>query len=108
VWRQQEILKEPMNKLVLDVAKEHFTETLDTFNADMCQGEQSFEYGGTSEDFLAALEGVDGVPDAARDIRKVKAALEALAHLGELKKSSAFAPVRGAPVRYFIADRQDL
>ena len=108
VWRQQEILKDPMNKLVLDVAKEHFTETLDNFNADMRQGEQSFEYGGTSEDFLAALEGVDGVPDAARDIRKVKAALEALARLGELKKSSAFAPVRGAPVRYFIADRQDL
>ena len=108
VWRQQEILKDPMNKLVLDVAKEHFTENLDNFIADMRQREQSFEYGGTSEDFLAALEGVDGVPDAARDIRKVRAALEALVRAGELKKSSVFGPVRGARVRYFIADRQDL
>ena len=38
MWRQQEVSKDPMNKLILGVAKQHFTEDLASFNEDMRSG----------------------------------------------------------------------
>ena len=54
---------------------------------------------------LKTLDGIDGVSDAARDIKKVKAALQALVRMGELKTTSVFGAKK---VRYFIADREHL
>jgi len=109
VWRQQEILKDPMNKLVYDVASQHYQESLANFIEQMRAGEQSLDYGGTSEEFLDAINGIDGVSDAARDIRKVRAALQTLVRMGALKSSSQFGPVpRGAKARYFVPDDEVL
>ena len=75
LWRRQDILKIPMNKLVYDVAVEHFKESVETFHNELFA---DAHVGGTSAEFLAALSCCEEVPDSAVSIKLVRAALQAL------------------------------
>ena len=80
VWRRQEIFKDPMNKpymnkLVYQVAVEHFQESVDTFRDEVLA---DVLVGGSSADSLAALSGCEGVAESALNIKLVRAALQAL------------------------------
>jgi len=81
LWRRQEILKIPMNKLVYDVAVEHFQESIETFHNEMLA---DVHVGGTSAEFLAALSRCEEVPDSAVNIKLVRAALQALVRYAAL------------------------
>jgi len=81
LWRRQEIWKDPMNKLVYQVAVEHFRESVDTFRDEMLH--DAF-VGGSSSEFLNTLSGYEGVPDSALNIKLVRAALQALVRYAAL------------------------
>ena len=75
VWRRQEIFKDPMNKLLYQVAVEHFQDSVDTFRDEVLA---DVLVGGSSADFLAALSGCEGVAESALNIKLVRAALQVL------------------------------
>jgi len=81
LWRRKEILKDPMNKLVYQVAVKHFRESIETFRDEMLADAL---VGGTSAEFLAALSDCAGVADSALNIKLVRAALQALVRYAAL------------------------
>mmetsp|Transcript_66437 Transcript_66437/g.107791 ORF Transcript_66437/g.107791 Transcript_66437/m.107791 type:complete len:249 (-) Transcript_66437:742-1488(-) len=105
VWRRQEIFKDPMNKLVYQVAVEHFQESVDTFRDEMLD---DVLVGGSSADFLAALSGREGVAESALNIKVVRAALQALVRMGTLKSSKQTNPNARGEACYFIPDTEVL
>jgi len=70
-----------MNKLVYQVAVEHFQESVDTFRDEML--DDAF-VGGSSFEFLNTLSDYEGVPDSALNIKFVRAALQALVRYAAL------------------------
>jgi len=81
LWRRQEILKDPMNKLVYQVAVEHFQESIETFRDEILDDAL---VGGTSGEFLNTLSDYEGVPDSALNIKLVRAALQTLVRYAAL------------------------
>jgi len=81
LWRRQEILKDPMNKLVYQVAVEHFQESIETFRDEMLDDAL---VGGTSAEFLNTLSDYEGVADSALNIKLVRASLQALVRYAAL------------------------
>jgi len=70
-----------MNKLVYQVAVEHFQESADTFRDEML--DDAF-VGGSSFEFLNTLSDYEGVLDSALNIKLVRAALQALVRYAAL------------------------
>ena len=109
-WRRQQIIADPLHKHVYEVAKEFFCEDWKSFLQELTQGGDlnASDIGGTPEDYLDALRGRDGVPEAALDIKAVRAALQYLFRNGILKGTQQYERVRGARARYFVPDSEVL
>jgi hypothetical protein len=71
--------EDPVNALLIDVAKEHFRETYETFREEV--KEDGEEVGGTCQDYLDALDEFEDISD-----KQVSAGLKQLFELGILKK----------------------
>ena len=104
------MLADTLKKIVYEVAKECFCEDWESFLKEVNQGGDSnaSDVGGTPDDYLNALRGRDSVPEAAIDIRAVRASLQYLVKMGFLKGSHQDGNVRGAKVRYFVPDSEVL
>ena len=106
---RRNVLGDPINKLVYDVAKEHYVETPESFRDEVRGGE---DIGGTAEEYLSTLLSVEEM-SASLDIRAVRTALQSLTRTGCLKSSIQIqiAPARArrpGGTRYFIPDRDVL
>ena len=101
-YLEQEALKEPLKRMLLDVAKQHFRENLATFHRELEAGEQDKFPGGTAAEYMDALT----AGGRTITIKEVQAELGRMAKLGFLKKGSdaVVRPLKRAKQTYFIPD----
>ena len=111
-WIGEEIGKEPLKRLLLQVAEENFSEDADTFRKEVAEkGDGDQLPGGTADEYLHALRVRPGVNEglvAVHTAKTVRHELHSLCRLGILKKCSQFVRLQKRPEQFFVPDSKTL